>query len=53
MLKFALDFRPAIDAMTAVRDLWKYELSPVEWGIAEELKVILKVYPRIFIPFHC
>ncbi|KAI9429855.1 hypothetical protein H4582DRAFT_1825499 [Lactarius indigo] len=24
--------------MTAVRDLRKYELSPVEWGIAEELK---------------
>ncbi|KAI9444649.1 hypothetical protein H4582DRAFT_1805462 [Lactarius indigo] len=30
--------------MTAVRDLQKYELSPVEWGIAEELKVILKIF---------
>ena len=45
MLSFALDFRPAIDSMTAKRelDLQKYELSPAEWGIAKELGDVLKV----------
>ena len=45
MLSFALDFRPAIDSMTAKRelDLRKYELSPAEWGIAKELGDVLKV----------
>jgi hypothetical protein len=46
MLLFALDFRPAIDSMTALCDfdLQRYELSPAEWGIAKELRDILKVF---------
>jgi hypothetical protein len=50
MLLFALDFRPAIDGMTALRDLdlRKYELSPAEWGIAEELRDVLRVYFQSF-----
>ena len=45
MLLFALDFRPAIDSMTTMRDfdLRRYELSPAEWGIAQELRDVLKV----------
>lgn len=45
MLLFALDFHPAINSMTAMCDLdpWKFELSPAEWGIAEELRDVLKV----------
>ena len=45
MLHFALEFRPAIDGMTAMRDLdlRKYELSPAEWGITKELRDVLNV----------
>ena len=45
MLHFAIEFRPAIDTMTAMRnlDLQKYELSPEEWHIAKELRGVLKV----------
>lgn len=46
MLLFALDFHPAIDSMTAKQDfdLQKYELSPAEWGIAKELRDVLKAF---------
>jgi hypothetical protein len=46
MLLFALDFCLAIDSMTALHDfdLQRYELSPAEWGIAKELRDILKVF---------
>ena len=45
MLDFAIQYRVAIDAMTAVRefDLRKYELVSAEWGIAKELRDVLKV----------
>ena len=45
MLKFAIRYRVAIDAMTAVReyDLRKYEMGSAEWNIAKELREVLKV----------
>ena len=45
MLEFAIRYRVAIDAMTAVRefDLRKYELVSAEWDIAMELRDVLKV----------
>ena len=45
MLNFAIRYRVAIDAMTAVRefDLRKYELVSAEWDIAAELREVLKV----------
>lgn len=45
MLEFAVQYRTAIDAMTAVREynLRKFELLPMEWEIAEELRDVLKV----------
>ena len=45
MLHIALDFHTAIDVMTSMCEfhLRKYELSPAEWGIAKELRDILKV----------
>ena len=45
MLDFAVQYRVAIDAMTAVQefDLRKYELVPAEWDIAKELRDVLKV----------
>ena len=47
MLYFTLDFRTAIDKMTAMHDLdlRKYKLSPAEWGIAKELRDVLNVRP--------
>jgi hypothetical protein len=44
MLNFAVDYRSAIDAMTANRDLSlrKYELADDEWIVAENLRDILK-----------
>lgn len=53
MLHFALEYRDAIDTMTAKRDLdlRKYELSPAEWGIAKELRDVLKVCLRFFLFF--
>lgn len=46
MLLFVHDFCPAIDVITTQCDfdLQKYELSPAEWGIAKELRDILKVF---------
>jgi len=45
MLDFAVQYRVAIDAMTAVRefDLRKHELVSAEWDIAAELRDVLKV----------
>ena len=44
MIEFAVEYRAAIDSMTAARDLdlRKYELIPEEWKIAVELRDILK-----------
>ena len=46
MLDFALKYRPAIDTMTATRELnlQKYELVAEEWKIAGELRTVLQVY---------
>lgn len=46
MLDFALKYRPAIDTMTATRELnlRKYELVAEEWKIAGELRTVLQVY---------
>ena len=45
MLEFAIQYRVAIDAMTAVCDfdLHKHELVSSEWDIATELRDVLKV----------
>ena len=45
MLEFTIQYRVAIDAMTAVREfnLRKYELAPTEWNTAVELRDVLKV----------
>jgi hypothetical protein len=45
MLKFALEYRKAIDVLTADRKnkLRVYELNKKEWVIAEQLSDILKV----------
>jgi len=45
MLEFAVKYHPAIDAMTAVRelDLRKFELESAEWKIVEELCDVMKV----------
>jgi hypothetical protein len=52
MLEFAIQYRVAIDAMTAIRefDLRKYELVPTEWDTATELRDVLKV-SNISFPF--
>jgi hypothetical protein len=53
MIEFAIQYRVAIDAMTADRkfDLRKYELVPAEWAIAIELRDILKVSKPFIAPF--
>jgi hypothetical protein len=53
MLRFALEFRSAIDTMTAKRDLdlRRFELSPEEWQIAKELRDVLKVVFYIYSSF--
>lgn len=45
MLKFALDYRVALDTITGERDmkLRKYELKDAEWDIAKQLGGILEV----------
>jgi len=45
MLTFAAQYRPAIDSMTAARDLGlrKYKLDQAEWKIVGELRDVLKV----------
>ena len=46
MLKFALDYRIALNAITGERDmkLQKYELNNTEWDIARQLRDILEVF---------
>jgi hypothetical protein len=46
MLKFALDYRIALDTITGERDmkLRKYELKDAEWDIAKQLGNILEVF---------
>jgi hypothetical protein len=46
MLNFAIDYRPAIDAMTSNRELnlRKYELEDDEWAVAKNLRDTLKVH---------
>ena len=45
MLKFSIEYRRAIDAITAERTmkLRDYELGREEWKVAEELCEVLKV----------
>ena len=45
MLEFTIQYRVAINAMTAVWEfnLRKYELAPTEWNTAVELRDVLKV----------
>jgi len=54
MLGFAIQYRAAIDTMTAARDfgLRQYELAPAEWKIAIELRDVLKVCV-LMIFFYC
>ena len=51
MLKFALDYRTALDAISGERDmkLRKYELNNAEWAIAKQLQNILEVRMLLFI----
>jgi hypothetical protein len=53
MLNLALTYRSAIDAITDTRNynLHKYELLPMEWKIATELRDVLKVNSHAFISF--
>jgi hypothetical protein len=53
MLDFAIQYRVAIDTMTAAHDfgLHQYELASVEWKIARQLRDVLKV--RMFILLQC
>ena len=46
MLEFALEYRGALDTMTADREmnLRKFELSKKEWSMASELCEVLKVH---------
>jgi hypothetical protein len=46
MLKFALDYRVALNTITGERDmkLRKYELKDAEWEIAKQLGDILEVF---------
>ena len=52
MLKFALEYQEAIDVLTVdrVNDLRMYELSKMEWIIAQQLCDILSVSHSITIP---
>ena len=46
MINFAIEYHLALDAITGERDmkLCKYELSEMEWGIASQLRDMLKVF---------
>jgi len=44
MLNFAIDYRVAIDSMTSIRDLRKYELDNTEWVMAIDLCDTLKIF---------
>jgi len=54
MLDFAIQYRPAIDTMTAARDfgLRQYELVPAEWKIASELRDVLKVSKFLLLLYY-
>jgi predicted Co/Zn/Cd cation transporter (cation efflux family) len=45
MIEFAIEYRAALDTMTADRDmnLRKFELSKKEWSMAKELSEVLRV----------
>ena len=45
MVKFAIEYRDALDTMTADRgmNLWKFELSKKEWNMETELSDVLRV----------
>ena len=46
MVEFAIEYRAALDTMTADRDmnLRKFELSKKEWGMVTELCEVLRVH---------
>ena len=50
MIDFAIDYQPAIDAITGNRDMKmrSLELDTLEWAIAKELRDTLKVRVRNF-----
>ena len=53
MVSFAIEYRPALDVMTADRDmnLRKFELSKREWGMVTELCEVLEVCLFLFLYF--
>ena len=53
MVSFAIEYRPALDIMTADRDmnLRKFELSKREWGMVTELCEVLEVCLFLFLYF--
>jgi hypothetical protein len=46
MVEFAIEYRAALNTMTADRDmnLRKFELSKKEWGMVTELSEVLRVH---------
>lgn len=44
MLSVALEYRKAIEDMTATKGLRKFELRKNEWVILEDLHFVLKVH---------
>jgi hypothetical protein len=50
MIEFAIEYRAALDTMTADRDmnLRKFELSKKEWSMASELCEVLQVHFMFF-----
>ena len=51
MVEFAIEYRAALDILTADRDmnLRKFELSKKEWGMAGELSEVLQVGFSLFV----
>ena len=54
MLEFTIQYRSAIDAMTAAHHfgLCQCELVPAEWKVAGELQEILKVSILLLLPYN-
>jgi len=54
MLEFAIQYRPAIDAITAAHNfsLRQYELVPAEWKMASELQDVLKVSLLLLLQYN-
>jgi hypothetical protein len=50
MLEYALNHRDALDVVTQRRDLGlrKFELTDIEWEVAEQLRDVLKVSTLVF-----